>query len=188
MYTFLLVDADAKSREKLSQQIQKVEAHCNILEASSTEEALRCFITQKPNLIFLDADLPGKSGFDFIHELTQVGEQPRVVMVAQHQRYAIQAIRASVVDYLLKPVEETDIRICLKRLYALEEEELERENMTELLIRLKQNHRLRVNSRVGFEIIKPEEILYCEADGNYTRICMLDNRKLTTSQRIVFSN
>lgn len=53
--------------------------------------------------------------------------------------------------------------------------------MSDLFLHLKLNHRIRINTRVGFEIIKSENILYCEADGNYTKICLIDGQKQTTS-------
>lgn len=181
MTTYLLVDDESGGREILSQLLNHINAECKILESSTVDEGVRIYLDQKPDLVFLDVQMPQKNGFELVHELIQLGEHPKVVFVTAYNQYAIDAIKASALDYLLKPINESDLRFCLNRIQSMQEEELEHHKMIELLTRLKMSHRLKINTRVGFEVVNPKEILFCEADGNYTNICLTDGQKLTTS-------
>lgn len=181
MATYLIIDDESGGREILSLLLKYIVPDCEIYESATVDEGLRVYLEQKPDLVFLDVQMPHKNGFEFVHELVQLGEHPKVVFVTAYNQYAIQAIKASALDYLLKPINEDDLRFCLNRIDSLQEEDFEHQKMIELLTRLKMNHRLKINTRVGFEVINPSEILYCEADGNYTDICLTDGKKLTTS-------
>jgi len=94
---------------------------------------------------------------------------------------AIQALRYSAIDFLLKPFNEHDIRDCIHRLKNIEDDEALNINIHRMTSYWERRQLLKINTRVGFEIIRSEDIIYCEADGNYTNICLMDGKKQTTS-------
>jgi len=181
MATYLIVDADINARKNLNEKLKELEPQCHVIETNCVDEALLLYMVQKPNMIFLDINLGEKNGFELIHELMELGERPLLTIVSQTETYAIKAIRLSAVDYILKPIKVEDLQYSLNRMHILEEEELEHQKRTDMFLRLKKNHRVRINTRTGFEIIRSENILYCEADGNYTNICLVDGLAQTTS-------
>jgi DNA-binding LytR/AlgR family response regulator len=181
MNRFLIVDDEDKAREVISRLLQRVEPGCQITEANSVEEGIKGYIEFQPNLVFLDIEMPHKNGFELIHELLLMGESPKVVFVTAYNQYAIKAIKASALDYLLKPIDENDLRQCIKRAKLIGNNKKDESKLDELMNRLSMNNRLKVNTRVGFEIIKQDDILYCEADGNYTNIYLTNKDKLTTA-------
>ena len=184
MSTYLIVDSDKKARNLLKKRLLNVEPLCEIKEAANLEDAMLFYIMHKPQLIFLEIDLKDELGFELIHGLLELGEQPRVAITTSNEKYTIRAIRSSVVDYLLKPINLEELQFCLNRARFLEEDEQDRQIMNELYVKLKINKKVRINTRVGFEVIKPEEILYCKADRNYTDICLTDGSRLTTSNTL----
>jgi two-component system LytT family response regulator len=181
MSTYLIVESDKNLRKNLIISLHEIDPLCNIQETDCVEEAILAYIIKKPNLVFLSVDFTETDGFELIHELIELGEKPRVAIISKNEQNALKALRSNAVDFLSKPIKQNDIQFCINRVRCLEEAETERQKMSDLFLHLKMNHRIRINTRVGFEIIKSEDILYCEADGNYTNICLMEGKKQTTS-------
>jgi len=181
MNRFLIVDDEDKALEVINKLLHRVEPECLISEANSVEEGIKNYIEFQPDLIFLDIEMPHKNGFELVHELILMGESPNVIFVTAFNQYAIKAIKASALDYLLKPIDENDLKQCIKRAQLIANKDKEDGKLDELINRLSLNNRLKVNTRTGFEIIKQDHILYCEADGNYTNIYLTNQEKLTTA-------
>ena len=181
MSTYLIVESDKYLRKNLIINLREIEPQCSIHETDCVEEALLSYIINKPNIAFLSVDFTDTNGFELIHELIELGEKPRVAIMSENEQNALQALRSNAVDFLSKPIKLNDIQFCINRVRSLEEDEAELQKMSNLFLHLKMYHRIRINTRVGFEIIRSEDILYCEADGNYTNICLMDGTKQTTS-------
>jgi len=181
MNRFLVVDDEDKAREVIGNLLHRIAPSCNVSEANSVEQGVKKYIEFQPDLVFLDIEMPHKNGFELVHELMLMGESPKVVFVTAFNQYAIKAIKASALDYLLKPIDENDLKQCIKRAKLITSNDKEEGKLGDLLDRLSINKRLKVNTRTGFEIIKQEDILYCEADGNYTNIFLTNQEKLTTA-------
>ncbi len=181
MNRFLVVDDEDKAREVISKLLYRIEPDCQVAQANSVEQGIKQYLEFQPDLIFLDIEMPHKNGFELVHELILMGESPKVVFVTAFNQYAIKAIKASALDYLLKPIDENDLKQCIKRAKLITNNNKEEGKLGELIYRLSLNNRLKVNTRTGFEIIRQDEILYCEADGNYTNIYLTNKDKLTTA-------
>lgn len=181
MNRFLVVDDEDKAREVISKLLYRIEPDCQVAQANSVEQGIKQYLEFQPDLIFLDIEMPHKNGFELVHELILMGESPKVVFVTAFNQYAIKAIKASALDYLLKPIDENDLKQCIKRAKLITNNNKEEGKLGELINRLSLNNRLKVNTRTGFEIIRQDEILYCEADGNYTNIYLTNKDKLTTA-------
>lgn len=181
MYRFLIVDDEDKAREVVSRLLQRIEPGCHISEANSVEQGIKNYTECQPDLVFLDIEMPHKNGFELIHELILMGESPNVVFVTAFNQYAIKAIKASALDYLLKPIDENDLKQCIKRAQLIANKDKEDGKLVDLINHLNINKRLKVNTRTGFEVIRQDDILYCEADGNYTNIYLTNQEKLTTA-------
>src|SRR6185295_19154083 len=100
----LLVDDEALSRRGLELRL-KVAADIDIVgHCINGREALTAIREQRPDLVFLDIQMPGLSGFDVLAEM-QPHELPMIVFVTAYDRFAVQAFEARAIDYVLKPVE-----------------------------------------------------------------------------------
>ncbi len=143
-------------------------------------EGIRAVTKLKPDMVFVDIEMPGKTGFEVVREIRQATCEPYFVFVTAYNQYAVKAIKAGAFDFLLKPV---DIDEC-----------------KEMLARYSQNHppaskaahqptqaanpskkRIRLNSRTGFLVADLANIFYCEADGAYTKIFLTDGKMLHAS-------
>ncbi len=167
----LLVDDEPEARELLSYMLQGTKGVTVVGAAGTVDEALILMRTEHPNLVLLDIQMPEKDGFNFIEQVQQSGDDPGIIFVTAFEHYAIQAIRNSVFDYILKPVHQEELDNAIER-FRKKGRKAHEQNLQELLAVLKGNDppRLKLNTRSGYILIDPSEVVYCKADGNYTHI------------------
>jgi two-component system LytT family response regulator len=139
----------------------------------------------KPDLVFLDIRMPGKSGLDMLAEMPE--KDFEVIFVTAHNEYLLQALQFSAVDYLMKPVDEDRLTEAVQRVR-------QRQNMgkgnghTETLLHninkagSPLEMRLVLPTLKGFTIVKLEEIVYCEAQRSYTIFRLVNNKTIMISR------
>lgn len=136
-------------------------------------EAVRLIISMNPDIVFLDIKMPGMNGFEILDGLYRVKSvHPHIVFTTAYDDYAIKAFEYAAFDYLLKPVEPSRLRDTLMR--CLDNREAGRVQDTSLL--LSSYRKLFFRNITGIILIEPEEIVYIEADGNYSRFILNDGK------------
>ncbi len=170
MITALLVDDEKKNRDSLKKLLTEYCPAVDVIgEASSVEEALAFFKKQRPQLVFLDVEMPKGSGFDLLRQVDKIDF--KIIFVTAHSHYAIKAIRFSAVDYLLKPVDTDDLIEAVRK--ASEEKSVNTdEHYKGLLNNLNSSnsYKLAIPIKDGFAFLAPDEIIRLQADGTYTHI------------------
>jgi two-component system LytT family response regulator len=110
----IIVDDEALARRGLKIRLQQIDDVNIVGEARNGREALEAVREHRPDLVFLDIQMPGLSGFDVVRELQ--GEQmPAIVFVTAFDEFAINAFEANAIDYVLKPIEESRLHEALLR-------------------------------------------------------------------------
>jgi two-component system LytT family response regulator len=144
----------------------------------SGKKGLEAIEQLKPELLFLDIEMPIMNGFEFLEQFKAIPFS--VIFTTSYDQYAIKAIRFSALDYLLKPIDPKELvaavdKVQLQKMHPSTEQ-------FQMLIDHVQNKRkitrVAVPTSEGFELIPSEEIIYCEADDNYTRIFLKNNKKI----------
>lgn len=170
MITTLLVDDEKKNRYSLHKLLIENCPDVQVLgEASSVEESFQFIRKLHPQLVFLDIEMPGQNGFDLLRQLDKIDF--KVIFVTAHAHYAIRAIKFSAVDYLLKPVEASDLMLAVEK--AIREMGLNHQAHYNGFINnldAGSNHKLAVPVKDGLEFLHPNDIIRLEADGTYTHI------------------
>jgi len=131
-------------------------------EATHVEEAIAVFQRTQPHLVFLDIQLRGETGFDFVGRLNE--PLPHIVFVTAHDRYAIRAFDCNALDYLLKPVQADRLAETLKRVGAPPRTPL-RPQMEDCVF---------VKMHAAARLIPWKEIISIQSEGNYTRMILDD--------------
>ena len=171
----LIVDDEIiaiKVFEQLLSQFQEI----NILESvQNVDDAVNAIIKHHPDLIFLDVQMPKKNGFDLLHEIKNFEFQPTIIFVTAHDEYAIKAIRYSAFDYLLKPVKLPDLQKSLKR-YLFDRKNLNDKQDINSLIKFLLLRKIQFKSRSSSIFVNPNDIIYIEAEGNYSTIFLKNNK------------
>lgn len=173
--------------------LQKMLAiHCPQVEiaatCSSVIAAMRQIEELAPDLVFLDIQMPGKSGLELLRELPVKNFE--VIFVTAHNEYMLQALQYSAADYLLKPVDEDRLIEAVQRVEKRLEED-KKEDRTEALMHniskagAPSEMRLCLPTLKGFIILKLDDIIYCEAERSYTVFHLEGERSVTVSKPLL---
>ncbi len=168
---------------------KKIELYIDDLEivatAQNAKEGLQQIHKHRPDLIFLDIEMPWMNGFEMLECL---GENIdfAVVFVTAYDQYAIRAFKTVAMDYLLKPLDKDDL-IAFVEKYKQKREKLNQSSLREAISQLDQpktRDRLLIKSLENIDILDTDEILCCQADSNYTYIYTADGRKVVASKSL----
>lgn len=181
--SILIVDDEPEARDLLTMLLERIDGVELKGEADSVDQAFRFVKEHTPDLILLDIQMPVKTGFDLVHQLHDMGIEQEYIFVTAYDEYAIEAIRASAFDYLLKPVDPKILEEAISRYRENWEQKQLGERIGKLLGSMGIGRKLKFNTRSGFLIVDPDEILCCIADGNYTKIVLSNER-----QEVISSN
>ncbi|MDX1408152.1 MAG: LytTR family DNA-binding domain-containing protein [Saprospiraceae bacterium] len=186
MARICIIDDEPKSAEVLEALIHDVEVNrhdiCIFTDPFEAVEALPVIV---PDIVFLDIRMPGMSGFDLLQVLP---ERPfAVVFTTAYEQYAIQAIKLSAFDYLLKPVEDSDLQAVFDRLHQRRRQHTASQLAVlnaNLNIREPQQYKICLSTAERKYFIAVHRIVRCEADGNYTTFHLADRSRLLSSRTL----
>lgn len=171
----LIIDDDPQSHKVLGNLLSRGHPDIEVeTGAQSVEEGLQRIAEVKPDLVFLDVELHDRLGFELLQELKEVDFQ--VIFITAHNKYAISAIRFGALDFLLKPIDEEELKEALDRAQESRKEQLGRERLELLLnsYRDAQEQKLPtrfiLSSQGEISYYKVEDIIRMEADQVYTKI------------------
>lgn len=176
MIRTLLIDDEKHARDLLIKVLSGI-PHVKVVgEADGVEDGLTLIEELRPDLLFLDIEMPHKSGFDLIRELPEMEKKPEIIFVTAFDTYAVEAFKYSAFDYLLKPVDREDLVESLSRYEERRLNSSVNERLGRLFSFLDQKQRIKFNLRTGTLIIDPRELIYCLADGNYSHLKLSGNK------------
>lgn len=180
----LIVDDEPLARDYIRDLLKKDKTIEITGEASDGIEAVKTAIVQKPDLIFLDIQMPGMDGFEVVEHLLQVF-QPHIIFVTAYDKYALKAFEVNAIDYLLKPFERTRFRKALERAKEIILSNKDRDfdkRMNAFVKELKRGKkhlkRLLVKSRGRIYFVRVDDIQHIEAAGNYVSLCVAGTEHL----------
>jgi two-component system, LytTR family, response regulator len=135
------------------------------------------------DIIFLDIEMPGLSGFDL---LKQFDTYPfKVVFTTAYDQYAIQALKINALDYLLKPITKSDIELTIKKYNAQEiSNTTEQINHLHRFLNGQMQDTIALSTLEGLQFLKIDDIMYLDANNGYTNIVLHDDTKLIASKNI----
>jgi two-component system, LytTR family, response regulator len=182
----ILVDDEPDGIRALKKMLElhcpqvKIEATCSnaVLAKEKIPEV-------HPDVVFLDIQMPGKSGLELLTELPSRNFE--VIFVTAHNEYMLQALQYSAADYLLKPVDEDRLMEAVERVEKRLASGKKEERTEALLHNLSKagnpsEMRLCLPTLKGFIVLKLDEIIYCEAERSYT-VFHLEGKKIVTVSR-----
>lgn len=188
MIKTIIVDDEFNAREFLEKLLLRYfpDKFLILAKCESIDEAVLAIGKFNPELVFLDVQMPNKNGFELFKELKDVNFE--VIFTTAHSEFALDAIKSSALDYLLKPINYIDLLDTVKKY----DNKLYKASQQEKLMLLIENldtggnelKRIAFPTESGLELVKVNSILYCEADSNYCNIILLDGKKITLSKTL----
>lgn len=172
----LIVDDERLARVEMRRLLQPYSQIEIIGEAEDAGDAISKIEELKPELVFLDIQMPGKSGFEV---LEAISHQCRIIFVTAHDRFAVRAFEVNAIDYLLKPVDPERLAQSLRRLNASPvDTEIVRQESPDLTY---QDH-LFLPYRGRSAFVPLNKISAILAAGDYSEVCVIDAHKRLTQQ------
>jgi two-component system LytT family response regulator len=186
----LIVDDEPLARERLEALLKRESGIEIVGQCGDGNEAIESIMANKPDIVFLDMEMPGCDGLNVVSELPPES-RPAIVFVTAHDQFAVDAFAVNAVDYLLKPFDADRFRTALKRAIetvanrrrdgsgASAEGGTSRPAESE-----RQPERLAVKSEGRVVFVKPVEIVWLEAADNYVVIHLADRERLTLRETL----
>jgi two-component system LytT family response regulator len=183
MIKAVIIDDEKDGRDSLKKMLERFCENVSVIATADTAESALSVIKElQPDVIFLDIEMPGESGFDMLRKIPQPSF--KIIFVTAHSHYAIKAFKFSAVDYLLKPIDIDDLVESVNK--------VEREINLPQDLKPDDQYGLRKNiqDKIGLPVQEGiiysalSDILRFEGDGSYTSVCMADGKKILVSRNI----
>lgn len=186
MIKAFIIDDEIQSRNILNRMLHHSFPEIALLgEASTVEEGLIGIRENCPNVVFLDIQMKGETGFDLLYRLNEINFA--LIFTTAFDKYAIKAFRFNAIDYLLKPiVKEELIQAVNKVKQKITPVGPTSKGQVEQLYQDIKNpgkihNKIAIPTSDGFVIIPIEDIVYCRASSNYTEFCLTNKKSILSS-------
>jgi len=180
----ILVDDELPSLQNLQQKLEEFCPDIQVIEtAQKPEEAIRLIEFHQPDVIFLDIEMPRMNGFKMLEEIKE--KKFDIVFITAYNHYAIDAIRISAFDYLVKPVAVKDLQNCVNRLINTRSSQIPekldvlRQNLSNSR---SQNDKITIVTNEGVDFYEIQQIIRVESSSNYSKIHFKDGKVLLVTK------
>jgi two-component system LytT family response regulator len=173
MIKAVIIDDESRSIQSLLVLLENYFPAVKVVgTAASALDAVSLVFNEKPEVVFLDINMPGHNGFDVLDRIQSL--PLKIVFTTAHKEYAIQAIKKGAFDYLLKPIDVDDLRKCIDRLTETPKTDEPRAGTS--------GSTIQIHVKEGVLFVQTSEIVRLKANGSYTDIYLDHNKKITTSK------
>ena len=188
MIKVVIVDDEQHCIDSLSKLLNP--SHSNLLEIVGTaltiEHGIEKIISLKPDLIFLDVQIDHKTGFDLLRALPEINFA--IIFTTAYEKFAIQAIKFSAIDYLLKPIDDAELNAAILKFMNERSQKMTSQKI-DVLLQNTQNKKgipkkIIVPTVSGFEFLEIADIIRCQSEINYTTIYLKDKHKLVVAKTL----
>ena len=178
MLRAIIIDDEPQSATMLKTDLA---THCQTVHVEqlchSAKEGIMAIKKHQPDLVFLDIEMPWMNGFEMLEVLGEINFS--IIFTTAHDQFAARAFRISAVDYLLKPIDAADLKAAVQKVQHKIEQQQGHANIENLLQNIRQPsamQKIALPYKEGFEFVELQHIIYCQAEGAYTKV-FLDNKK-----------
>jgi len=183
----IIIDDEPSSRNALRQKLSVYCSEVNIIaECENGEQGIAAIEEKNPDIVFLDVEMPRMNGFVMLQKLGNRNFE--LIFTTAYDHYAIKAIRFSALDYLVKPIEVEELKSAVERAGQKRLLHLPNNRIENLLYNIAEEKeilaRLAIPSAEGLLFINVGDIIYLEAESNYTFIFLQNDKKITVSKTL----
>lgn len=187
MIKTIIIEDEKQSREVLQLMLEK---HSDIIElvdsCDTPAKGIESIQRHAPQLVFLDIEMPRMNGFQMLRKLETINFD--IIFTTAYDKYAINAIKISALDYLLKPIDKEELSNAIQKCVQNLEQKNTRDKMDILFKNLTQHHALdrtiTLTSVDGIRFIKMKDIVRLEANGRYTRFYLVNKEVVVASRTL----
>lgn len=179
----LIVEDKEHIRKGLLHLLASIDNDVTVVgECASVKEAAVVANACKPELVFLDINLPDGTGFDFLDKTEQLNF--KVIFITAYEEFALQALKIGAVDYLLKPVDIDELKCAIEKIEKLPIDTQKQQISTVRQVLNRNNETLILSLHDSFQVINLNELLFCESDKGYTTFYLDSGKKHIVSKTL----
>ena len=187
MIRAIIIEDEPASRELLTILLERHKADITVIEAcSNPTDGIISIAEHQPDLIFLDIQMPKMNGFDMLKKISNINFE--VIFTTAYDQYAINAIRTSALDYLLKPVDDQDLKAAIEKCKERMVEKKTKLRFETLFNNLQNRNPLdktiALSGLDGISFVKMSDILRVEANGRYTKFHLVNKETIVVSKTL----
>ena len=187
MIRAIIIEDEPASRELLTILLERHKADITVIEAcSNPTDGIISIAEHQPDLIFLDIQMPKMNGFDMLKKIGNINFE--VIFTTAYDQYAINAVRTSALDYLLKPVDDQDLKAAIEKCKERMVEKKTRLRFETLFNNLQNRNPLdktiALSGLDGISFVKMSDILRVEANGRYAKFYLVNKETIVVSKTL----
>ena len=186
MIRSIIIDDEQHCIKSLQSDLQK---NCPMVEVADTcfsaKDGIMSIKKNNPDLVFLDVEMPWMNGFEMLEVLGEMNFS--IIFTTAHDEFAARAFRISAIDYLLKPIDANDLKAAVQKVEKKMDEGSSLQHISNLLRNMHQpssNHKIALPQREGYEFVDVSSIIYCHAEGAYTKVFIEDKKNMLISRTL----
>ena len=185
MIKCVIVEDDKFSQMAL---VDTIAEHCKNVEVQAVcntpEEGVDAIRKLFPNLVLLDIEMPGMSGFEMLKLVGDIDFE--VIFTTSYNEYVLDAIRSNAFDYLTKPIKPKELKDSVERLVEkkVRTRNQKFEQLAESLSAVNKNRRIALPTFEGFIFVNVKDIMHCKSESNYTTIYMLNGEQIVVTRTL----
>lgn len=182
----IIIEDNAFMATVLSDLLQQHATDMSIVGIANTgREALQLIASTKPNVIFLDIELPDMNGFELLQKLDDI--QFQTIFTTSHSHYAIKAFRFNALDYLIKPIDENELNEAIKRFLKSTGNSIDVKNaLANLESQSVENQKLVLSTQNGTLRLPLKQITHIEGERNYSYIYLSNGTRELSSKNLAY--
>lgn len=187
MIKAIIIDDNQKNIDYLKKMIKEYCPLVTILaNGKNINDALIYIEKYNPDIVFLDIELENELGFDLFQKISN--PEFEVIFTTAHEKYALQAIKASCLEYLIKPIDYRELIKAINKFDRQKQLVLNQKRFEILLTNVSGNtqtlHKIALPVNDGYRFINVSDIIYCEADLNYTKVITINDGNFLSSKTL----
>ena len=189
MIKAVIIDDETDSIDTLKWKLENYCSNVDVIASFDSPAAGVNFLKQNPpDLLFLDIEMPLLNGFDVLEELGR-NISFDIIFTTAYDNFGIQAVKFSALDYLLKPVQNKELKEAIEKHLKKTNQKIPAEQIDSLLANVKENAkgtrgRIALASKESIEFVDPNDIISCEANSNYTNVYLHQGKKRVISKTL----
>ena len=180
MASVIIVDDELNALKMLELELNQSFSDLEIIGTFQNPlDALSVIQKEQPDILFVDIEMPNLNGFDLVRELDIKNTQ--VIFVTAYSQYAIQAIKANALDYLLKPLDSNELILAVNKALVNLQDNVQNK-LEDILVKLDTTNKdiIKIPTSNGYAFLEKKSIIYCQSDSNYTHIYTMDKEFLVS--------
>ncbi|MGB5364452.1 MAG: LytTR family DNA-binding domain-containing protein [Aureibaculum sp.] len=183
MLKTVLVDDEINALEALEWKLNRYIEDIQIIKCNSPVEAITVIEKEKPDLVFLDIEMPEMDGFTMLQKLSNTNFD--LIFTTAHDEFALKAIKVSALDYLLKPVDKDELITAVDKVRASRKGNQLEDKLQSLFTNLKdKNDKISIAADGKIYLLDRDDVIMLKSDKSYTTIFLKEDKKIVVSKTL----